>query len=214
MAKPTMFLPALVLSIGGAISGVTSAVADPITYTLQFIGNGSLGASPFPDSQVTLQFVGDTANIVNTSGFYENSVGTASVSVNGGAFVMFTDPIEVFSNQNAALGPVTVGFTDLNTGNFFDIVDDTNPALTGYALGPVGPTVGGTLTLGGSIYPTQGGDFNLTGVTYGDPNFPGSPTFTATVAVPAPPMGRGFAVALAVGSLLVCARLRKRQRCP
>ena len=120
------FLPALVLGIVVAISATSPSLADPITYTLQFIGTGTLGSSLFNNAEVTLQFVGDTDNIINVSGFYVNEMGTASVSVmgvNGGALVMFTDPIAVFSNPSADLGPVTVGFTDLNS---VDIVDDQN----------------------------------------------------------------------------------------
>jgi hypothetical protein len=212
--KRTTFLPALVLGIAGAISATAPSLADPITYTMQFIGTGSLGSSSFTDAEVTLQFVGDTANIMNESGFYVNDVGTASVSVmgvNGGAFEIFTDPIAVYSNPSADLGTVTVGFTDLNS---VDIVDDQSAAFTGYALGPTAPIVGGTLFLGGAVdIPTESGDlFNLTGATYDDPNFPGSPTF-ATVPVPAPPIGRGLPVALAVSGLLLCARLRKHHRC-
>jgi hypothetical protein len=209
--KPTTCLSALALGIAGAISAAAPSFADPITYTLQFIGTGSLGSSSFMNVPVTLQFVGDTGNISNVSGFYVNELGTASVSVNGGAFEILTDPIAVYSNPSADLGPVTVGFTDLNS---VDIIDDQGSAFTGYALGPTGPIVGGTLILGGaSDIPTESGDlFNLTGVTYNDPNFPGSPTF-ATVPVPAPPIGRGLPVALAVSGLLLCARSRKRHRC-
>lgn len=203
------FLPALVLGIVVAISATSPSLADPITYTLQFIGTGTLGSSLFNNAEVTLQFVGDTDNIINVSGFYVNEMGTASVSVmgvNGGALVMFTDPIAVFSNPSADLGPVTVGFTDLNS---VDIVDDQTPSFTGYALGPTAPIVGGILTLGGSIYPTEGGDFNLTGVTYDDPNFPGSPTFaTVPVPIPEPPIGRAFPNVLAIGIILIVAHRR------
>jgi hypothetical protein len=218
--KPTTFSSAIALGVAGAISAATPSLADPITYTLQFIGTGSLGTSSFTDAQVTLQFVGDTSDITPVPGFgYVNGqdTGTASVSVagvNGGAFVMFTDTIVVLSNPVADLGPGTVGFLDLSSPT--DIVDDTNTAVfADYALGPIGATVGGTLALGdsGASYPIEGGDFSLTGVRYNDPNnFPDSPTFTATVAVPAPPIGRGLPMALAVGSLLLYARLPKRRR--
>jgi hypothetical protein len=204
MRKCTIFLPALVLGVGGAMWAATPSLASPITYTETATASGSLDGTSFTNATVTLTFVGDTANITSVSGTYINDVGTATVSVssvNGGAPVGFTDTIGVYSSPGAVLGSGTVGFADFSVG--VDIFDDTSTAFAGYALGPIGPTVG-TATPGdlGYAFPLAGGSFVLEGLG-------SSATF---YGAPAPLIGRGLPVILAMGGVLLGARFLQRRQ--
>jgi hypothetical protein len=217
MRKSTKFLPALSLGVAGAISAAAPALAAPITYTMQDTASGSLDGTSFTNSTLTLTFVGDTDNIdASMAPFYVNSPDlivtgttvTVSVSgVNGGAPVMFTpDSISVYSDQNGVLGP-TVAFEDSN----FDIIDDVNnSAFSTYTLGPIGPIIGAdNATVGNANYGFAlegGGLLFVTGATASDISF----TATGPTAVPAPPIGRGLALAV-VGTLLLRMRLSKRR---
>jgi hypothetical protein len=199
MRKPTMFLPALALGVAGAISAAAPAVADPITYTMEFIGTGSLGSSSFNQADVTLKMVNDTSNIIFDPilMLYEIN-GTATVSVSGvtSTPATFTDVMQVYTDSVNALG----GFFDANVG--FDVVDLSSAAFSGYQLGAIGPiTDTAVLGLPGFTgFPTDAGNLITTGLGDGTTS---NATFNATVAaVPAPPIGRGLSVALAVGGML------------
>jgi hypothetical protein len=215
MRKATTFLPALALGIAGVTSGAASSFAGPITYTEQAVATGTLNGASFTMATVTLTMMNDTTNIIGLgSGLFEIN-GTATVSVAGGTPISFAHVMQVFSAQQAVLGP-TVGFFDTQANSPFglDVLDDTNSAFATYALGPVGPIVG-TAALGnpvGFLFPLAGGgSFSLSGVGTGVGD--ATATFTAIVtAVPAPPIGRGLPVALALlfGALLQ----RRRRRAP
>jgi hypothetical protein len=111
---------------------------------------------------------------------------------------------QVFSAQSAVLGSGTVGFHDAAVN--LDILDDTSSSFATYALNTaIGPITGAsTISSHRSGYPTSGGAFILTSA--------GNATFTASVAVPAPPIGRGLSVLLAVCGVLAGARLLVRER--
>jgi hypothetical protein len=234
--KPTTFLPALALGFAGAISAAAPSLADPITYELQFIGTGCLGgaaiiancvanppnpANPtFTQANVTLTMVNDTGNIIPpdlTSPFYEiNGTATVSVSgVNGGAPATFMDTMQFYTDSSSLVGFFDAFVNVANGG--LDIVDESSNAFSGYDLTAIGPTTD-MAQPGGGVPPnfpgfelTSGDFFLLTGLGDGTS---ANATFTATVAaVPAPPIGRGLSVALAVGGVLFGASLcRRRQR--
>ena len=115
MRKPTMFLPALALGVAGAISAAAPSLAEPITYTMQFIADGCIGssaitlncsASPtFTQADVTLTMVNDIGNIVfdSTLMLYEIN-GTATVSVNGGAAATFMDQMQFYTDSSTIVG--------------------------------------------------------------------------------------------------------------
>jgi hypothetical protein len=226
MRNYTMFLPALALGVAGAICVVAPSLAEQITYTMQFIADGCIGpssitqncsASPtFKQADVTLTMVNDTGNIVlDTSGpspLHEIN-GTATVSVNGGAAGTFMDQMQFYTDSSTIVG-IFDAFVNVANGGL-DIVDEfnTGSAFTGYQLGPIGPTtdaagLGAGQPINFQGYELRSGDFfilNGLGPT-------SDATFTATVAaVPAPPIGRGLSVALAVGGTLFGANLLRRR---
>jgi hypothetical protein len=200
MRRPTTFLPALALGVVGAISIAAPSLAVPITYTEQATATGSLGGVDFNDASVLLTMNNDTTNVIGGPTLFE-ILGTATVSVNGGAPVTFTDSIEVFSAQ--AVSPASVGFADLTRS--LDILDDTSASFATYALTTsIGPISNTAFISANEAFPTTGGAFILTSVA--------GPTssFTATtVAVPAP---GGLPVALAFVGVWFGAKLLERRR--
>jgi hypothetical protein len=225
MRKPKMFLPALALGVAGAISAAAPSLAEPITYTMDFIGTGCLGPSSvtlnctmptFSQVNVALTMVNDTGNIMydttQTPPLYEIN-GTATVSVNGGAPATFMDQMQFYTDSASILGLYDAS---VNPPFGLDIVDLFSSALGGYQLGGLTAPITDTAQLGlGQPTPfpgfelTSGDFFLLTGL--GTPTTSDA-TFTATVAaVPAPPIGRGLSVALAVGGMLFGANLLRRR---
>jgi hypothetical protein len=182
MRKPTPSLAALALGVAGVISPGAPSLAAPITYTETATATGSLNGVPFTNASVLLTMNNVTTNITGTPPgsptLFEN-FGTATVSVNGGAAVTFTDPlIEVFSAQ--AVSPATVGFADVTRN--LDILDDATVSFAGYALaGSVGPISGSPAPSSfNEVFPTTGGGFVLTDVAFN------TSTFTATTSTVVP----------------------------
>jgi len=97
----------------------------------------------------------DTTNVTGGPTLFFN-FGTATVSVNGGAPVTFTNAIDVFSNQSVP----AVGFEEA-----VDILDDSSASFATYALiTSIGPITGTALFNPGSSFPTTGGAFILNSV--------------------------------------------------
>jgi len=223
MRKPTMFLPAVVLGIAGAISAATPSLAFPIIYTETATATGCLGnvtkvagvitcavGTAFTSALVTITMSNDTTNASETNmstGLWENvgAAGTVTVTVAGLGSAMFSDQIAAFSNQMVPAGAgqtvSLAGFADLGFTPPLDILDTENASFATYDLksfiGPLSGTPAATSP--NEIFPTSDGGFVLTGL-------PASSTFAA---VPAPSIGRGLPVVLAV---LLGAKLLKRRR--
>jgi hypothetical protein len=173
-------MPALALGVAGAILQANSAVAAPITYTENATATGSLGGVAFTDTTVTLTMMNDTTNVTNPSAGLFLNTGTATVTVDGGAPVAFTDSIAVFSNQSVAVG----GFADVSFTTPLDILDTTNAEFSGYDLkSAIGPLSGSPSNIDFNVsFPTVDGAFILTGLAGPTSTF----TATTTPAVPEP----------------------------
>ena len=193
-------LLALVLGIASTVGAASLGLATPITYTETDTASGSLGGIAFTNANIVLTENSDITNVVNLgSGIFHN-VGTVTLTVNGGSPVNFTDTTLSVSN-----GVGGVGFSDL-TVNRAILLDNSSAFLTYDLTTSIGPITGTATFNSGQSFSTTGGAFVLTSV--------GNPTFTATtsVAVPAPPVGRGLPVLLAVWGVLAGARVLERQR--
>ena len=150
------------------------ANAALVTYTEQATGSGTFGGYGFTDVLVTITFTGDTANIMGSSGFYNNIVGTATVNVFGFTPATFTDTMEVFDNQ----GALAAGIADYNVGSVLDTYD--NAFATYDLMTSIGPISNNPFYRPDITFPTDRGGFNLTSVD-------GNSTFTATLSsVPEP----------------------------
>lgn len=204
MRESTRFIPALAFGVAGAILAAAPALAFPIIYTEEATGSGTLNGIAFTDESVVLSMSGvDTTNVgpgpIATSFIIS---GTATLSLNGATAVAFSDPIQVFSIESES----TVGFWDANSNfmNPIDILATSNTAFAMYDLQSfIGPISGTPAPFSTISFPTSGGLFKLSNVA-GDTS-----TFTA---VPAPLIGRGPPVLLAVGGVLFGAKLLERSR--
>ena len=151
------------------------ANAALVTYTEQATGSGTFGGYGFTDVLVTVTFTGDTANIVDSSGFYNNIVGTATVNVSGFVPATFTDTMEAFDNQ----GAIAAGISDWTLGA--SVLDTYDNAFATYDLiTSIGPISNSPYYRPDITFNTDRGGFNLTSLD-------GNSTFTATVSsVPEP----------------------------
>ena len=111
MGKSTKLVPALILGIAALFAAANSARAMPITYTEEATASGSLNGVVFTDDTVVLTMSNVDTNNVTGGPLFVIS-GTATLSVNGGSPVTFTDPIQVFSNEFVSVaGFWDAGFT-------------------------------------------------------------------------------------------------------
>jgi hypothetical protein len=150
------------------------AKAGTITYEDQAQASGTLGASSFFDVFVTVEFTGDTANVTGGSGFFSNSVGTATVIVPGVGTATFTDTMDVFDNQFAQAAGI--GDSTLNGS----VLDTFHSAFSSYDLkSAIGPLSGAPFFRSDLTYGTTAGGLNFSAVT-------GNSTFTATTGSPTP----------------------------
>ena len=170
-------LVALVLGLMACLAGETKA--GFITYTIDTGGDGHIGAVAFHNANLTLKFVGDTDNVVNPQpGVYYNSIGTATVLIDGLGSATFTEPITVYATGSY------VGFingSSYSPNQFtLGIINLNALGSSGYDLGSsFGPSFGGGFTSFTTAgFATDRGAFILP---------PGSGTFTALAsAVPEP----------------------------
>jgi hypothetical protein len=183
-------LSALLLGVASTVGAASPTLAIPITYTETDTASGSLNGVAFANANIVLTENSDTTDVVNLgSGIFHNT-GTVTVSVNGGPSATFTNT--TFTVSNNGLG--SVGFSDATLNRL--ILFDNDSSFSTYDLTTsIGPITGFATFNPGQSFPTTGGAFILNSV--------GSPTFAATTsAVPAPVIGHGLFVLLAVGGVL------------
>jgi len=163
--------------------------AATLTYTDQTIASGNLGGTAFTNALVTVKFVGDTADVEASPGFFNTTAGRATVDIAGlGSATFLSASIDAFDNQDYS--PVAVaGIGDLVLGA--SILDTFNPAFASYDLmNAIGPVIGAPFIRPDITFATDRGGFNLT--------VAGISTFAASEA-PEP----GTKVLLSVGLGLV-----------
>ena len=164
------------------------AQAAPITYTLTTTASGTLGASTFTNTTVTVVVSGDTSGVTagsgSSSGTLVNS-GKASVTIGGLGTATFTDPIVILSTYNPFQGvnAVIILDGDANTGT--GILLQTGAAFSGYGLGAMAPVTGTGGVGSGShmvpVFPTTKGDLTwAVGQDLGTSTFTASTTSTAS----------------------------------
>jgi hypothetical protein len=117
--------------------------ADPITFTIQGIGSGTVGATPFNNEAFSLSVTTDTSLITGfgttggETGFETPEVAGAGISIAGVGAGIFTDAEQIFDSNFAE-----AGITDFPAppGVSNDLLDGTNVAFLTYNLqSDIGP---------------------------------------------------------------------------
>ena len=202
------------LTVIGVLGWAAPTQAAPITYTVESIASGTLGATPFTNALVTVELTADTSGAfepdpVAAPGFFFNP-GTATLTIDGLATATFNDP----SGYSAIFFPPTV-LPNCPCFSIFEggtgILGLMDASLAGYdlqsAFGPLTGTGGGLatnpdgspvafLTTAGTLFLTDGGD---------------PATLTVTVAPTAVPEPASLSL-VAVGALGALRARRRRQR--
>ena len=172
-----------------------SSFADPVTFTHQGTGSGSIAGTPFSTTSFTITAVGDTLNRMSfPGGFFINHT-SASISIAGVGTFTFTTPTRTFVNNTSQI----VGFSRAGATGLDLFNGPTNPAFSTYnMLTSIGPVAGTGELLQWTTMPvlTSGGQ-----LVFNNGTTPA--TFTAVVggatAIPEPAsltlLGLGLAAA-------------------
>jgi hypothetical protein len=140
LVQLAVFTAALAFAGGGV------ALATPITYTEQAVASGTLGATPFSDANLTIQWTGDTSSVglpgsflADLSYFY-NIAGRSAVdlTISGVGSTTFTDGVEVFVDPT--LPTPVAGFAEPDPAGALGILGTFDSAFGSYGLTtPIGP---------------------------------------------------------------------------
>jgi hypothetical protein len=188
LRRTTLVFASLPLFIGGLANATT------LMYSESTTASGTLGGSTFTNSQVTLTFFGDTANIIDNAGFFSNSVGTIEINISSlGVTADLTDAGAVFDNQP----PCFAGFID-NTTSTVILQTFSGVFLTYDLKAPIGPITDSAIINAGASFATDHGAFII--------NSAGESVFTAS----APEPFSIATIALGLAGLAVLNRRKKK----
>jgi hypothetical protein len=168
--------------------------AGAITITETDTASGTLGTSPFTNSQITVAFSGDTTNASFSNNYYSLE-GTATINIASlGVTAAFTDTIIVY--VDTSLNPPTDGvIADFSTDDY--ILGTQNAAFNGYTLTTSFGPVSGPSESDDANYATDHGNLNID--TIGN-----NSTFTATVGgASAPEPGTWILLSLGLAGLAI-----------
>jgi hypothetical protein len=197
------------------VLGVMIAVvakASPITFTDITTASGTIGSTSFTNDPITISAASDTSGIVPISGGFSLDDSSASVTIGSLGTFNFTTGTRFFVNNTV------VGFSRSSTLGA-DLIDGpSNPAFSSWAmLTSIGPFTGiGIIQQWDNVQcptcpplpavVTNGGTLVLDNAS---PNV----TFSAQIGtVPAPLIGRGLPVLLAVGGILFGVKVLERSK--
>lgn len=157
------------------LSCAHGAKADSFNYTDSATATGTIGATAFTDTLVTVTFTGDTADISTFAGSYVNYVGTESVTISGIGTFAIPGFIHLFDNPAVSSAGIS--------GPGGDVLDTTAAPFATYNLASaIGPVSGAPTINAGFSFATTGGAFVLDSVA-------GDSTFTAAPVAATPESG-------------------------
>lgn len=184
-----------------------SAFADPVTFTHQGVGSGSIGGTSFTNASFTITAVGNTLNVQSFGVGVFIDHDSAMISITGVGTFLFTTGTRTFVNNTAEI----VGFSraGIDGGDLFD--GPINPQFATWdMLSSIGP-IAGTANFLQWVNPQLPAVFTNGGqLIFNDG--PSPAIFTATVApgeIPEPAtltlLGLGF------GGASIVRRFRRRK---
>lgn len=150
-------------AMAAAMLATGGASAVPISYSIQALGTGSLGAEVFDAAAFSIVTRADTDDIVATSSGFRVANASAWVTLASGSTAAFSGDIHTVVNQTFS----RVGVSDFATGRAILFVD--HPGAAGYGLDTgAGPWAGTGFAFNtGFGHPTTLGDFTLNAVSVG-----------------------------------------------
>jgi hypothetical protein len=187
--------------VAGLCAGPSELRATPIVYTLEGVGSGSLGGSPFNNTYFIITSTANTDQITSGGGLFTVPTTSAIIDVTGVSTAAFTGFTSNFLARNSGGFPTAGIDQDLGTPNSLTVLDIfMHPGLEFYQMNTdIGPLNGSATFNAGLPFPTTGG--NLVFDTINEV------TFRAYLGVPEP----NSAVLLASGAL-ACVVAARRQR--
>jgi len=119
------------------------ALGDPIIFTIQGTGSGTVDSTAFNNAVFTFSVATDTSMITSftfpdgENGFQTPAAAGADISIGGIGTGTFTDDEQIFVSNTLN----TVGLTDIQSGGSeMDLLDGTNAAFGTYDLqSSIGP---------------------------------------------------------------------------
>jgi hypothetical protein len=189
-------LVALAVVAGGQV-----ASAIPITYTEQAIASGTLGTTSFSGADLTIEWTGDTDDVVGSGGFLTNDAAANAVilTIVGVGSTTFTENLRVFVNQS--FQPPAAGFGRAS-GSLLATFDNTFGSYD--AKTAIGPVTGSAFFRQDFFFGTGLGNLNIQAIRE-------TATFTATVD-DTPPVPEPATMTLLGFALAGIAGRRWRQR--
>jgi hypothetical protein len=177
--------------------------ADPIIFTIQGDGAGTVGSTAFNDAAFTFTVTTDTSLVTNftlgdgQTGFEAPFVSGAGISIGGIGSGTFTDTESIYDNNTLH----SVGITD---AVYADLLDGHNASFQTYdlqsSIGPL-PLDADTIALQFLNIPTSLGSVTFTAAT--------SVLFTATTVPEPGTLVLGAAGALLLAGIKLLARAAK-----
>ena len=183
------------------------AFADPITFTHQGVGSGSIGGTPFSSTSFVITAVGNTINVQSFGAGFSIDHDSAMISITGVGTFIFTTGTRTFVNNSGQI----VGFSRAGTNGADLFNGPVSPLFAGWdMLSAIGPIAGdGGILQWGPPNPevfTNGGQLIF--------NDSGSPViFTASVSQPGeiPEPASLTLLGLGFGGAAIARRFRRRK---
>lgn len=183
-----------------------SAFADPITFTHQGVGSGTINGTPFSSTSFIITAVGNTSNRQPFGGGFFIDHESAMISITGVGTFTFTSGTRTFVNNSVQI----VGFSRAGVDGIDLFNGPISPLFAAWdMLSPIGPVAGiGTVLQWGPSLPvfTDGGQLFFN-------NSVGPGIFTATVGQPGeiPEPASLTLLGLGFGGAAIARRFRRRK---